>query len=432
MDTQNFVIPRLRSHRLLQQQSRQTYDEIRIFMKIIRIISLILSFYYICSLPICILTENGYKHLSPASHFKKGSSSSSGITWQSPPSQEMLDQLRKLIQIKFGLGVTDLQLTVLLGLAEKVNSNAVIQIFNPLTLKAGQAIKIARFVKQFKAFAKIRQQIEAGERPRPVDLFVALREGIDRKRIDRESRRQGQVLKGSEKELDVVNYGFTLSEDEVEKIFKVLDLKPGEQVLEIGPGYTVLCVIAALLGTKVTVVEPSQKRRIRLKAIKNQVEDLIQKVGGELIIIEKSILDSEVQSELKDGSFDHIWALHVFNSPEAFEMYRELAQLHRHDGLSLELGIVNEAEALRLAETIARVKKPFGGCVYISIVPRTPEENIVTEALQRQGLKIDSGIEVATPTSNKSSESSSYGSIYKILKNPSLEHLHPSPLSESL
>lgn len=262
-------------------------------------------------------------------------------------------------------------------------------------------------------------QFASGRRPNPVELYRILRTRLNRTLIEEEATRQGQGISEREMGQHLENrYGFSLSEQEVGQIFQELDLHPGELVLEIGPGHTLLPIIAALSGVRVMAVEPSPKYGVRLKGMKAQVEDLITLAGGELNIIERSILEPEVQQQLADESFDHVWAVDVIVEPETAREYREMER-RGFGGLRIgtEMGILAEQANRQVADTIARIKEPYGGSVYLGIVSqvaRAPRENIVTQALQRRGRTIVSHAWVAAPFATQAMVGSSdHGIIYK-------------------
>lgn len=291
---------------------------------------------------------------------------------------------------------------------------------------------------EFKPFARIRRELEEGKSPSPFDLIIALRKGINRESIETKATDNGVGLDLESKRILLERfYGFTLSPPEIKKIFKHLNIKKGETVLNIGAGVSMLSLVAALMGAQVTIVEPSPNSAFRLKEAISQVEDLIQLAGGKITVIEKNLFDLKGTAVLAKDTYDHVWALDVLNGPKMIRLYRSMAGASSLNQFSGEIVIVEREETLQLAEIISRVKKASGGSLYISIVElnktRTPQDNVVFDALKREGFLIEKGTWVSTFSSTLATTGTEdHGIIYKIENIPSLRIDPNSALGQSL
>ncbi len=78
-------------------------------------------------------------------------------------------------------------------------------------------------------------------------------------------------------------------------------------MLEIGPGQSVLSIMAAIMGAKVTVVDLPQEYLKRYRKVFGIFEEAIKAGGGELNIMEGDINDPAVKGRLPDSFFTHIF-----------------------------------------------------------------------------------------------------------------------------
>ena len=86
-------------------------------------------------------------------------------------------------------------------------------------LQLGQLVQSLLMRPGKSSFVPIRQKLERGERPTPAEIYLALREGVDREKIEREATKQGQGISPEEKANFLEwRYGFTLKEQEVQEI----------------------------------------------------------------------------------------------------------------------------------------------------------------------------------------------------------------------
>ncbi len=242
------------------------------------------------------------------------------------------------------------------------------------------------------SFPEMSQKLDRNEPGDVKEVFKYLKENLDFEKASKAAPSAMSVLTGVES--FKYKSGFFLSEREVEKIFNSVSVQPGDRLLEIGPGHTVFSLISAMMGAQVTVVEPSTVYAPQLNALYQQVKDKIQESGGSFTLIQKSVF--EVSSQiLVDESYDHVWAVDLMSTENYLSMVRRDFLIgHTERGLST----IDEMKDL--SNLIARVKRPFGGSVFISILqtttPKPPINNWVIQALKQRGVEIEASHLVPT------------------------------------
>jgi len=286
--------------------------------------------------------------------------------------------------------------------------------------------------------SSLKRKMALRETVSPVEIFEGLKNGLDFERVEQVAQAKGLGAQTQSQELlselNAQLSGLKLTSPEIQAIFEELGIQKGESVLEIGPGYTLLNVIAAIMGAKVTVVEPEPKYHVRLQGIKIQVEELIRLSGGELKILTENILDEGVQEKLKDNSFDHVIALDVISYPQFLRRYSRDKQ--KMPWL-LRAALPDPKEAREISNIIARVKKANTGTVFVSVNTLTnfkaKEKNIVFRTLREVGLIPERRVWVSTPTvCLRLVEQMDHGIIYQFGTQEALRVQAQSPTQYSL
>lgn len=153
------------------------------------------------------------------------------------------------------------------------------------------------------------------------------------------------------------------------EIFEELGIRPGDAVLEIGPGISVISIIAACLGAKVTLVEhPDVATRERLESLIEYFRSDIENGGGDIEFIFGDITSSDIQEEIgRRGKFDHIIALDVLRpNPSISESDSVFFDFRHSKSLSPLLGIVDSEKVIAVINLIINAKSANRGSVYVS------------------------------------------------------------------
>jgi len=143
-------------------------------------------------------------------------------------------------------------------------------------------------------------------------------------------------------------------------LLETLNIKPGDKILEIGPGGTFLSLFCAWLGAEVTVVEtPKISTFSFFKALVNRFKHRI-KGRGNLEIVYGDITESKIQEEVvKNGPYDHVFALDVLR-PDPIVEHMGRGREDPYEGIHSPDSVNN------VISLIINLKEPFGGTIYIS------------------------------------------------------------------
>ena len=149
-------------------------------------------------------------------------------------------------------------------------------------------------------------------------------------------------------------------------VFSVLDIQPGEALLEIGPGFTTLSLAAALLGAHVTIVETPEMARV--SGIQERIEkwlSTVQKAGGNIRLILGDINDPNIRGQVGEESFDHIWALDVLR-PDSEKGEAAFRQSSAGSAHARYHGIFEESQVENAVQWLISLKKAGTGSIYVS------------------------------------------------------------------
>ncbi len=160
-------------------------------------------------------------------------------------------------------------------------------------------------------------------------------------------------------------------------IWNNLGYKPGDSLCEIGPGYGILSLKAALHGLRVTVIEhPDSHFLPDLRYAAKILRGSINENGGSFDIILSDILSDRINDEdfvrKNIGKVDHIVALDMFCPDENTAEYNEAAVRNLPDSYGNEsskrayFGIYKEPQVIQALGTILRMKRHEYGTIYIN------------------------------------------------------------------
>ncbi|MHC4139296.1 MAG: hypothetical protein ACYSR1_05495, partial [Planctomycetota bacterium] len=192
----------------------------------------------------------------------------------------------------------------------------------------------------------------------PFGIFEYIKGKVDIEEIERLVKQRGMKVESKQPE---ECYGFGAFKVYIDDIFHKLDIKKGDTVLEIGPRVSVLSIIIAIMGAKVTVVDLSAESLARFRIVADMFAEEISLSEGELNIIEGDINDSSIKAQFGDSSFTHVICLDVVNQ----------------DPLDIDYvvqGIRDRAKQQELINTIVRVIKKDIGTLYFKHLSMIDEE----------------------------------------------------------
>jgi len=238
-----------------------------------------------------------------------------------------------------------------------------------------------------------------GER-RPSEIFRTIKAKTDIEKIEGGiTGLIGRKLKPKHFRLQYEMYGFHLPERNVDAIFEGLDIKKGDKVLEIGPGQTVLSIVAAIMGAKVTVVESFGAYLRRYRRVYAIFKDAIKENGGELNIIEGDVTSNEVKGQLSKDSFSHVFCIDVLNEEPAKAAEATKVFL----GISpdaMAIGVRDPEKKKDIADTILKVMKTDKATLYSRVVKKNSRTGLtayMTERIEEEGLEITAQHQVDAP-----------------------------------
>lgn len=187
--------------------------------------------------------------------------------------------------------------------------------------------------------------------------------------------------------------------DKAKAMIDGLKLRPGEKMLEIGGGVTLLGFIAALKGLQVIEIERDQNMVTYLENISEKLQPYIDKAGGKFSVKLGDFTLSDTLIKLKsitpDKGFHHIVAADVIIDPDS-------VNLDPSDKLSTTY---DKEKVTIFLNNMMQLKHPTEGSIYLTaIYPIFSKfsktlRSLLAEALTHYKIKVESLIPAPAPGS---------------------------------
>jgi hypothetical protein len=174
-----------------------------------------------------------------------------------------------------------------------------------------------------------------------------------------------------------------------DNLWDALKLRKGESLFELGPGYGLLAIKAALSGLRVVAVEhPKSHYLPQLRETISLVQNSINNAEGQVELLEGNILASNLQEKLRSehrSSFDHIAALDVLR-PGFWDNLGAWAAMVMNESLGPgagkpKYGIYKKRDVKSVLKLFVDLKRATKGTLLVNH----------TLSLERTNQQVDSG-----------------------------------------